>query len=120
MSESKHITYSELLVFEEKLKKHMTSLFEDQERWHNQRMKDHEAQERLMMEPIIKLVAELDNRLSSTNQSDLGLSYKVQALEQEQSVIKDKLGKKAEKYVVWYNIPGVGAALAYIKTLLGA
>jgi hypothetical protein len=87
-----NITSQELKIAIEELKKHVVKCFDDQERWNHKRMEDHEAQERLMIEPIQKILERHDKLLMNPSSLDPGISVRVDRLETEKRGTSAKLG----------------------------
>ena len=83
------VTTTELSKAIDDLRKHVTKCFDDQEAWNSKRMEEHEAQERLMIEPIKKLLERHDKILMNPSAIDPGLSVRVDRLEEH------KKGQKA-------------------------
>lgn len=83
------VTATELKRAISEVTKHVTRCFDDAEKWNHQRMIDHETQERLMVEPIKKLLEKHEKMLMNPSAIDPGLSLRVDRLEEH------KKGQKA-------------------------
>ena len=83
MSDDRPATLEDLRHLEERWKSHLNKLFDTREQWDEQRMRDHEDKERLMLKPIIQIVERMDKTLSSTDTTNLGLSFRVQSIESD-------------------------------------
>lgn len=88
------VTTTELKRAIAEVTKHVTKCFDDAEKWNHQRMLDHEAQERLMIEPIRKLLEKHEKMLMNPSALDPGLSLRVDRLEEH------KRGQKASFGVI--------------------